>query len=217
MPVPACLQRPALSPVLEPGRAMEEPAGGGTEPWAEGLRNSNNNASPGGWPGTRGGHPLAPFGGPGAEPSYLGRVVLEIVESERTYARDLRSIVEVSAGWGGQPLDGVSVGTAGCTGATAANRGCPAGLPGQDHRHGGAGAAAGAGQRALRQHRGHLRAQQVGAPGAAGGAQPVPPHPVAGGGAAVTPSPLSPLAPCCKTWRAAPATPWPWPSASSPG
>ncbi|NXS75518.1 PKHG3 protein, partial [Pandion haliaetus] len=73
---------------------MEEPAGGGTEPWVEGLRNSNNNASPGGWLGTRGGHPLAPFGGPGAEPSYLGRVVLEIVESERTYARDLRSIVE---------------------------------------------------------------------------------------------------------------------------
>ncbi|NXN52185.1 PKHG3 protein, partial [Rynchops niger] len=63
-------------------------------PWAEGLRNSNNNASPGGWPATRGGHPLAPFGNPGTEPSYLGRVVLEIVESERTYARDLRSIVE---------------------------------------------------------------------------------------------------------------------------
>ncbi|NXQ99720.1 PKHG3 protein, partial [Sagittarius serpentarius] len=74
---------------------MEEPAGGGAELWAEGLRNSNNNASPAGWPGTCGGHPLAPFGSPpGAEPSYLGRVVLEIVESERTYARDLRSIVE---------------------------------------------------------------------------------------------------------------------------
>lgn len=98
MPVPACLQRPALSPVLEPGRAMEEPANGGAEPWGEGLRNSNNNAAPGGWPGARGGHALAPFGSPGAEPSYLGRVVLEIVESERTYARDLRSIVEVSAG-----------------------------------------------------------------------------------------------------------------------
>ncbi|KAM9278190.1 pleckstrin homology domain-containing family G member 3 [Morus bassanus] len=94
MPVPACLQHPALSPVLEPGRAMEEPAGSGAEPWAEGLHNSNNNASPGGWPGARGGHPLAPFGSPGAEPSYLGRVVLEIVESERTYVRDLRSIVE---------------------------------------------------------------------------------------------------------------------------
>ncbi|NWY60532.1 PKHG3 protein, partial [Chionis minor] len=73
---------------------MEEPAGGGAEPWAEGLRNSNNNASPGGWPAGRGGHPLAPFGGSGTETSYLGRVVLEIVESERTYARDLRSIVE---------------------------------------------------------------------------------------------------------------------------
>ncbi|XP_042641324.1 pleckstrin homology domain-containing family G member 3 isoform X2 [Tyto alba] len=95
MPVPACSQHPALSPVPEPSRAMEEPAGIGAEPWAEGLHNSNNNASPGGgWPGARGGHPLAPFGNAGAEPSYLGRVVLEIVESERTYARDLRSIVE---------------------------------------------------------------------------------------------------------------------------
>ncbi|KAM6359132.1 LOW QUALITY PROTEIN: pleckstrin homology domain-containing family G member 3 [Alca torda] len=94
MPVPACPQHPALSAVPEPGRAMEEPAGGGAEPWAEGLHNSNNNASPGGWPAPRGGHPLAPFGSPGTEPSYLGRVVLEIVESERTYARDLRSIVE---------------------------------------------------------------------------------------------------------------------------
>ncbi|NXO40829.1 PKHG3 protein, partial [Locustella ochotensis] len=65
-----------------------------TEVWAEGLHNANNNASPGGWPGARGGHPLAAFGGPGAKPSYLDRVVQEIVESERTYARDLRSIVE---------------------------------------------------------------------------------------------------------------------------
>ncbi|NWT27445.1 PKHG3 protein, partial [Cardinalis cardinalis] len=65
-----------------------------TEPWAEGLHNANNNASPGGWPGARGGHPLAAFGSPGAKPSYLDRVVQEIVESERTYARDLRSIVE---------------------------------------------------------------------------------------------------------------------------
>ncbi|NXD87926.1 PKHG3 protein, partial [Halcyon senegalensis] len=74
---------------------MEDPAAGGAEPWGEGLRNSNNNASPGGgWPGARSGHALAPFGSPAAEPSYLGRVVLEIVESERTYARDLRSIVE---------------------------------------------------------------------------------------------------------------------------
>ncbi|NXH89291.1 PKHG3 protein, partial [Edolisoma coerulescens] len=68
--------------------------GTGTEVWAEGLHNANNNASPGGWPGARGGHPLAAFGGPGAKPSYLDRVVQEIVESERTYARDLRSIVE---------------------------------------------------------------------------------------------------------------------------
>ncbi|NXA71978.1 PKHG3 protein, partial [Thryothorus ludovicianus] len=65
-----------------------------TEAWAEGLHNANNNASPGGWPAARGGHPLAAFGGPSAKPSYLDRVVQEIVESERTYARDLRSIVE---------------------------------------------------------------------------------------------------------------------------
>lgn len=92
MPVPACPQRPALS--LEPGCAMEDPPGTRAEAWAEGLHNANNNASPGGWPGARGGHPLAAFGGPGAKPSYLDRVVQEIVESERTYARDLRSIVE---------------------------------------------------------------------------------------------------------------------------
>ncbi|KAM6309007.1 pleckstrin homology domain-containing family G member 3 [Aegotheles albertisi] len=87
---PPCARRCWGMPVPEPGGAMEELA----EPWAEGLCNSNNNAAPGGgWPGTRGGgHPLAPFGG--TEPSYVGRVVLEIVESERTYARDLRSIVE---------------------------------------------------------------------------------------------------------------------------
>ncbi|RMB98015.1 hypothetical protein DUI87_25493 [Hirundo rustica rustica] len=74
---------------------MEDPPGcARTEAWAEGLHNANNNASPGGWPGARGGHPLAAFGGPGAKPSYLDRVVQEIVESERTYSRDLRSIVE---------------------------------------------------------------------------------------------------------------------------
>ncbi|NXE69405.1 PKHG3 protein, partial [Calcarius ornatus] len=73
---------------------MEDPPGTRAEPWAEGLHNANNNASLGGWPGARGGHPLAAFGGPGAKPSYLDRVVQEIVESERTYARDLRSIVE---------------------------------------------------------------------------------------------------------------------------
>uniref|UniRef100_A0A8D0EGL6 PKHG3 protein n=1 Tax=Strix occidentalis caurina TaxID=311401 RepID=A0A8D0EGL6_STROC len=67
---------------------------GGTTVGLGGAPGFNNNASPGGWPGARGRHPLAPFGSPGAEHSYLGRVVLEIVESERTYTRDLRSIVE---------------------------------------------------------------------------------------------------------------------------
>lgn len=94
---------------------MEDPPGTRTEVWAEGLHNANNNASPGGWPGARGGHPLAAFGSPGAKPSYLDRVVQEIVESERTYARDLRSIVEVGARGhlGAHPLDTVW----GCRGA----------------------------------------------------------------------------------------------------
>uniref|UniRef100_A0A8B9CAQ7 Pleckstrin homology and RhoGEF domain containing G3 n=1 Tax=Anser brachyrhynchus TaxID=132585 RepID=A0A8B9CAQ7_9AVES len=89
MPVPACPQRPALGEVPGPARGMEEEeeeaACDGEEPW---LGNSNNNAAPGGRPGPRGVRP------PGEEPSYLQRVLLEIVESERTYARDLRGIVE---------------------------------------------------------------------------------------------------------------------------
>lgn len=92
MPVPACPQRPALGEVPAPTRGMEEEeeeaACDGEEPW---LANSNNNAAPGGRPGARGVRP------PGQEPSYLQRVLLEIVESERTYARDLRGIVEVRA------------------------------------------------------------------------------------------------------------------------
>ncbi|TFJ98508.1 liprin-alpha-3 [Platysternon megacephalum] len=63
------------------------------------LHNSNNNASPGGWLGRKGSRPLSPFGprapaGANHKLSYLERVVLELVESERTYVRDLRSIVE---------------------------------------------------------------------------------------------------------------------------
>ncbi|XP_010219678.1 PREDICTED: pleckstrin homology domain-containing family G member 3 [Tinamus guttatus] len=100
MPVPTCLQRPALSPMFNTSCAMEapgeEPPGDGTEPWVGGLHNSNNNASPAGWLGPRNGRPFSPFGAraPSTEPSYVERVVLELVESERTYARDLRSIVE---------------------------------------------------------------------------------------------------------------------------
>ncbi|KAM8807394.1 LOW QUALITY PROTEIN: pleckstrin homology domain-containing family G member 3 [Eudromia elegans] len=94
MPVPACLQRPALSAVPGTARAMEapgeEPLADGAAPWPGGLHNSNNNASPAAWPGPRGARPFAP----GGEPSYVERVVLEIVESERTYARDLRGVVE---------------------------------------------------------------------------------------------------------------------------
>lgn len=211
MPVPACPQHPALSP--EPGCTMEDPPSTRTEAWAEGLHNANNNASPGGWPGARGGHPLAAFGSPGAKPSYLDRVVQEIVESERTYARDLRSIVEVGARGhtGAHPVDTVwGLGVQWC------HRGCPAGLPGQDHRCGGASAATRAGQRALWEHRGHLRAQQVGDQVPLGGDRSATlSHRC--GGAVVTLSPLCPPAPSCKTWRAVPMTPWLWPCASSPG
>ncbi|XP_038263205.1 pleckstrin homology domain-containing family G member 3 isoform X3 [Dermochelys coriacea] len=63
------------------------------------LHNSNNNASPGGWLGRKGSRSLSPFGprapaGANHKLSYLERVVLELVESERTYVQDLRSIVE---------------------------------------------------------------------------------------------------------------------------
>lgn len=65
------------------------------------LHNSNNNASPGGWLGRKGSRSLSPFGprapaGARRKLSYLERVVLELVESERTYVEDLHSIVMVS-------------------------------------------------------------------------------------------------------------------------
>ncbi|XP_025047791.1 pleckstrin homology domain-containing family G member 3 [Alligator sinensis] len=63
------------------------------------LHNSNNNASPRGWLGQKGSHSLSPYGSKSStagrrELSYVERVVLEIVESERMYVQDLRSIVE---------------------------------------------------------------------------------------------------------------------------
>ncbi|XP_074854691.1 pleckstrin homology domain-containing family G member 3 [Carettochelys insculpta] len=75
------------------------PAWEGDVPRARQLHDSNNNASPGGWLGRKGSRPLSPFGartpaGASHKLSYLERVVLELVESERTYVRDLRSIVE---------------------------------------------------------------------------------------------------------------------------
>ncbi|XP_015847470.1 pleckstrin homology domain-containing family G member 3 isoform X9 [Peromyscus maniculatus bairdii] len=83
--------------------AMEEPtsseasAQNGTgSPWGRHVPNSNNNAS--GRLNMKG--PLSPFNGrAGTGPahhklSYLGRVVREIVETERMYVQDLRSIVE---------------------------------------------------------------------------------------------------------------------------
>ncbi|XP_067406805.1 pleckstrin homology domain-containing family G member 3 [Emydura macquarii macquarii] len=63
------------------------------------LHNSNNNASPGGWLARKGSRSLSPFGtrapaGANHKQSYLERVVLELVETERKYVQDLRSIVE---------------------------------------------------------------------------------------------------------------------------
>eukprot|EP00073_Rattus_norvegicus_P047755 XP_017449958.1 PREDICTED: pleckstrin homology domain-containing family G member 3 isoform X4 [Rattus norvegicus] len=83
--------------------AMEEPTGseasaqnGTGSPWGRHIPNSNNNSSS--WLNMKG--PLSPFNGrAGTGPayhklSYLGRVVREIVETERMYVQDLRSIVE---------------------------------------------------------------------------------------------------------------------------
>lgn len=83
--------------------AMEEPSG--PEAAAENGAGSprsrhppNGSTGSGGWLSGRG--PLSPFGSraaaaPAHKLSYLGRVVREIVETERTYVQDLRSIVEV--------------------------------------------------------------------------------------------------------------------------
>lgn len=192
---------------------MEDPPSTGTEAWAEGLHNSNNNASPGGWPGARDGHPLAAFGGPGAKPSYLDRVVQEIVESERTYARDLRSIVEVGARGHTGDTPWAQFGVWGCNGATV-------------------GAWQGYLGKIIDAEEPVLRPEQVSA--LFGNIEDiyelsrweskchwevtgVRPCPAGVWGAVVTLSPLCPPAPSCKTWRAAPVTPWLWPCALSPG
>uniref|UniRef100_A0A8C4FI03 Pleckstrin homology and RhoGEF domain containing G3 n=1 Tax=Catagonus wagneri TaxID=51154 RepID=A0A8C4FI03_9CETA len=82
--------------------AMEEPSGsetsaenGAGSPRSRRHPNSNNNSSS--WRNMRGS--LSPFNSrasvaPAHKLSYLGRVVREIVETERTYVQDLRSIVE---------------------------------------------------------------------------------------------------------------------------
>nr|XP_037840057.1 pleckstrin homology domain-containing family G member 3 isoform X4 [Chlorocebus sabaeus] len=83
--------------------AMEEPSGseapaenGAGSPRDRHLPNSNNNSSS--WLNVKG--PLSPFNSRAAAGSahhklnYLGRVVREIVETERMYVQDLRSIVE---------------------------------------------------------------------------------------------------------------------------
>lgn len=82
--------------------AMEEPSGpealaenGAGSPRGRHPSNSNNNSSS--WLNKKG--PLSPFNSRAAAApvhklSYLGRVVREIVETERMYVQDLRSIVE---------------------------------------------------------------------------------------------------------------------------
>ncbi|XP_058511133.1 pleckstrin homology domain-containing family G member 3 isoform X9 [Ochotona princeps] len=84
--------------------AMEEPNGteapaenGAGSPCGRQAPNSNNNSSS--WLAGKG--PRSPFGGRASSAgpahhklSYLGRVVREIVETERMYVQDLRSIVE---------------------------------------------------------------------------------------------------------------------------
>lgn len=92
--------------------AMEEPTGseasaqnGAGSPRGRHAPNSNNNSSS--WLNMKG--PLSPFNSRAAagpahhKLSYVGRVVREIVETERMYVQDLRSIVEVS-GDAGSPL-----------------------------------------------------------------------------------------------------------------
>lgn len=95
---------------------MEEPSGpetlaknGAGSPRGRHPPNSNNNSSS--WLNRKG--PLSPFNSraaaaPGHKLSYLGRVVREIVETERMYVQDLRSIVEVRPaglrGGGGERL-----------------------------------------------------------------------------------------------------------------
>lgn len=86
--------------------AMEEPSGpeaftknGAGSPRGRHPPNSNNNSSS--RPNKKG--PLSPFNSraaaaPAHKLSYLGRVVREIVETERMYVQDLRSIVEVRGG-----------------------------------------------------------------------------------------------------------------------
>lgn len=87
--------------------AMEEPSSGpeaftkngAGSPRGRHPPNSNNNSSS--RPHRKG--PLSPFNSraaaaPAHKLSYLGRVVREIVETERMYVQDLRSIVEVRRG-----------------------------------------------------------------------------------------------------------------------
>lgn len=113
--------------------AMEEPIGpealtknGAGSPRGRHLPNSNNNSS--GRPSKKG--PLSPFNSraaaaPAHKLSYLGRVVREIVETERMYVQDLRSIVEVRRGGAGR-LSGWSCSPAlACKSSTTRKDGSP--------------------------------------------------------------------------------------------
>ncbi|XP_039767418.1 pleckstrin homology domain-containing family G member 3 isoform X2 [Ornithorhynchus anatinus] len=86
-------------------RAMEEPGVGepgpeGGEGAPQGLPHFNSNNSASSWLNGQGGPSFsafasrAPAGDNHLQHSYLGRVVREIVETERMYVQDLRSIVE---------------------------------------------------------------------------------------------------------------------------
>lgn len=92
--------------------AMEEPSGpealaeNGAAGSSRGRHPPNNNNSSS-WLNKKG--PLSPFNSraasaPAHKLSYLGRVVREIVETERMYVQDLRSIVEVSEARGASEL-----------------------------------------------------------------------------------------------------------------
>lgn len=87
--------RDSRSTMEEPGGSETSNENGASSPRSRHAPHNNNNSSS--WLNMKG--PLSPFNGraaagPAHKLSYLGRVVREIVETERMYVQDLRSIVE---------------------------------------------------------------------------------------------------------------------------
>ncbi|KAF7241801.1 Pleckstrin-likey domain-containing family G member 3 [Varanus komodoensis] len=78
--------------IMEDRNDMAQAPASGTSRRAGLLQNANNNASTGPWRSLK--SPSLSSSASHPRLSYLERVVLEIVESERTYVRDLRSIIE---------------------------------------------------------------------------------------------------------------------------